>query len=82
MLLTVAFIASTLLFLELAPLAHAFGWPCNEIDKPLGVCAIFMAPYSDNAYYWANACGLSVSPETIIADSRGIAPWPYDITDW
>ncbi|KAJ3558452.1 hypothetical protein NM688_g919 [Phlebia brevispora] len=57
------------------------GWPCNDDTRPFAVCAQYMAPYADNAYYWQNTCGLTESSDVIIADHSGIEPWPYDVTD-
>ena len=48
------------------------------------ICALYIRPYSDNAYVWENTCGFSASPNSLVADRLEMwdsgFPWYVYIT--
>ncbi|OBZ76165.1 hypothetical protein A0H81_03373 [Grifola frondosa] len=42
--------------------------PCNS-SRPVALCAEWIRPYSDNAYWWENICEFNSSSNALIADN-------------
>lgn len=62
--------------LALALGVTAAGPPCGA-ERPIAICAEYIRPYSDNAYFWENVCDLSASPNALIADSIEFYDFQY-----
>lgn len=58
--------------------AHG-GPPCSS-PMPQALCALYIRPYSDNAYEWENVCEFTASSDALIADN--VEMYDYEAGWW